>query len=195
MPEPLTLDAIVDAALALAHEVGVARLTMRSLGDRLGVTAMAVYHYIPTKDVLLQQMANRLIAEVPLPAPAGGDWAPQLASLLRGIRTALEKYPGLGASLLGTDVPTPAMDRITLASIATITGQGFSETEAALAFTAMHNFLLGRLNVEDAFGRSSDALRRRLGEQGPRPMPRLPAEEHFEYGLSVLIDGIRARHP
>jgi AcrR family transcriptional regulator len=45
---------IVDAALRLATRVGVAKLSMRALARELGVTPMAIYHHVPSKNALLK---------------------------------------------------------------------------------------------------------------------------------------------
>ncbi len=192
--EQLNEETIVDAAIQLAAKAGIERLTMRSLGDSLGMSAMAVYHYVPNKSVLLQLLANKLIEPVDPPRAGVAPWDRQLADLARALRSALRAYPGVGAFLLGSDVPTPAMDRITVASIDMLVGSGFHRKEAALAFTALHNFLLGRLRVEDAFGKRRRSARGRLGPQGTPPEVQAPADEHFEYGLAALLAGIRAVH-
>ena len=49
----LTRDEIIAAALGLIDEHGVEHLTMRRLGERLGVDPMAVYHHLPNKTVIL----------------------------------------------------------------------------------------------------------------------------------------------
>ena len=44
---------IVDAALALLDEGGIENLTMRRLGDRLGITAAALYWHVSSRQDLL----------------------------------------------------------------------------------------------------------------------------------------------
>ena len=51
--QPLSREVIIAAALELVEEQGLRKLTMRALGDRLGVEAMALYHYFSSKDELL----------------------------------------------------------------------------------------------------------------------------------------------
>jgi AcrR family transcriptional regulator len=47
-PKPgLSVDAIVAAAIAVADTDGLAGLSMRAVAERLGVTAMALYTYVP----------------------------------------------------------------------------------------------------------------------------------------------------
>lgn len=64
-PKPgLSVDAIVDAAIAVADEQGMA-FSMRAVGERLGRTAMALYTYVPGKNELVDLMYDRAMAELP----------------------------------------------------------------------------------------------------------------------------------
>lgn len=56
--QPLSREAIIAAALEIVEEQGLKRLTMRALGDRLGVEAMALYHYFSSKDELLEAIGQ-----------------------------------------------------------------------------------------------------------------------------------------
>ena len=64
-PRPrLDLDAVVDAAIALADEQGLAAVTMRALAARLRVSAMTLYGYVPGKDELVDLMLDALYARM-----------------------------------------------------------------------------------------------------------------------------------
>ena len=74
-PKPgLTVDLIVDAAIAVADADGMAGLSMRAVGDRLGRTAMALYTYVPNKSELIDLMHDRVLAELPADYPSAGGW-------------------------------------------------------------------------------------------------------------------------
>ncbi|MFE2290266.1 TetR/AcrR family transcriptional regulator [Streptomyces sp. NPDC059452] len=69
-PKPrLSVDAIVAAAVAVADEEGMAALSMRAVGDRLGRTAMALYTHVPGKSELLDLMYDAVHAELPSTYP------------------------------------------------------------------------------------------------------------------------------
>lgn len=65
----LDRDVIAAAALKLTDAQGLDALTMRALGSALGVEAMALYHYFPSKGALLDAVAEAQLAELDLPAP------------------------------------------------------------------------------------------------------------------------------
>lgn len=65
-PKPgLSVDLIVDTAIAVADAEGMAALSMRAVGERLGCTAMALYTYVPGKAELVELMYDRAHAELP----------------------------------------------------------------------------------------------------------------------------------
>ena len=74
---PLTRERILEAGVALADRGGLDNLSMRKLGQELGVDAMAIYRHIKGKDDLLDGVAEVVIGEIERPA-AGGDWIQDL---------------------------------------------------------------------------------------------------------------------
>src|SRR6186713_2076638 len=57
----LDLDVIVQAALAFIDQHGAQGLTMRGLGQRLGVEAMALYRYVTGREDLLEAVVAELL--------------------------------------------------------------------------------------------------------------------------------------
>jgi len=57
-PPPLGRAGILDAAKAVCLEEGIGQLTMRRLGERLGVTAPAIYRHFRGKDDLIQALVD-----------------------------------------------------------------------------------------------------------------------------------------
>ncbi|MGY0236865.1 TetR/AcrR family transcriptional regulator [Longispora urticae] len=74
-PKPkLTVAGITAAAIAVADAEGLDVLTMRRVGEQLGVTAMSLYNYVPGKGELLDLMLDAVYSEVGPPG-VGGDRA------------------------------------------------------------------------------------------------------------------------
>jgi AcrR family transcriptional regulator len=82
------LDAVVETAIVLADEAGLEAVSLRRLAERFGLTPMALYRYIKSKDELLDAMADRLYAELEFPAD-DADWWEGLACLARSTRKVL----------------------------------------------------------------------------------------------------------
>ncbi|RSN20112.1 TetR family transcriptional regulator [Streptomyces sp. WAC 05977] len=71
-PKPgLSVELIVETAIAIADAEGMTGLSMRAVGDRLGRTAMALYTYVPSKSELVDLMYDTALAE--LSATYDGD--------------------------------------------------------------------------------------------------------------------------
>ena len=80
-PKPrLNVDAIVAAAIAVADSDGLDGLSMRAVAERLGVTAMALYTYVPGKDELVDVMYDGAHAELPDRYDLGDGWRAAVTS-------------------------------------------------------------------------------------------------------------------
>ena len=64
---------MLDAAIKLADRGGLESLSMRKLGQELGVEAMALYYHFANKDEVIDGMVDLVFSEIDLPA-SGADW-------------------------------------------------------------------------------------------------------------------------
>jgi len=71
--EPISREAIVDAAVALLDRDGYDALSMRALGEELGTGAASLYWHVGSKDGLLDLVMDKLIGEVPVPTRTRRD--------------------------------------------------------------------------------------------------------------------------
>ena len=71
--EPLTRERVLRAAVELADEEGLERLSMRHLASRLGVKAMSLYNHVANKDEILDGIVELLVDEIDVP-PDDVDW-------------------------------------------------------------------------------------------------------------------------
>jgi TetR/AcrR family tetracycline transcriptional repressor len=55
---------VVDAALELVDEQGLAAVTMRALAARLGVEAMSLYRHVENRDKLFDAVVDRIVNEL-----------------------------------------------------------------------------------------------------------------------------------
>ncbi|MEV1242342.1 TetR/AcrR family transcriptional regulator [Nonomuraea sp. NPDC050022] len=93
-PKPgLSVDMIVDAAIAVADEQGMAALSMRAVGERLGRTAMALYTYVPSKSELIDLMHDRALAELPTGYDLEPGWRAAVTSWAEDVRAFYVRHP------------------------------------------------------------------------------------------------------
>lgn len=138
----LSVDAVVDAAIAIADEGGLDAVTVRAVGERVGVSTMSVYTYVPGKPELLDLMVDTCHLRMSgsedttdRATPAAG-WRERLVGVAEDNRRLLTAHPWL------TEVAAlsrPPLGPGTLAKyereLAALddTGLGDVEVDAALA--------------------------------------------------------------
>lgn len=218
--DTLTADQIVTAAIELLDEEGLDGLNMRSLGERLGSAATAIYWHIKTKDDLLRLAADAIWFEVDLPDL--DDWRAAAAGMATGMHAMLTRHPWLGQAFGGHLLYGPGKFRCDQHNLAVYERAGFSPADADRAAATVFVFVLGSALAPAA----EVALRRRLGRNGKdaeaaigdalakatevaREFPLLRARLHtvaatdyyaspessFEFGLNTILDGFAARLP
>jgi AcrR family transcriptional regulator len=104
---------ILDIAVALADERGLAAVSMRAIAERVGVTPMALYPYIGNKTALLDAMLGHLLSQLQ-PAPAGtgetgeaGTWRERLAVIARTARALVTAHPWAAELVFARPAVTP----------------------------------------------------------------------------------------
>lgn len=94
---------ILDQALALVDERGLAAMSMRAVAERVGLTSMALYPYVGGKDSLLDGLVDLLNLELGRAVDAeltDIDWRRRLRALGRAVRTLAYAHPGAFPLLL-----------------------------------------------------------------------------------------------
>lgn len=155
---PLDRDRIVAAALTYIDQAGLPGLTMRRLGAQLGVEAMALYHYVPGKEDLLDAVVEAIVAQLDedadvLVQPRDG-WQDFLQRLAHGMRRVALSHPR-AFPLVASRPPQAPWLRPPLRSLEWVeifleglVSAGFTDEAAAAAYRAFTSFLLGHLLLE-----------------------------------------------
>ena len=89
---PLTRDRVLQVAMALADRDGLDALSMRKLGQELGVDAMALYRHVRNKDDLFDGIIERIVGEIERPDPAG-TWKAALREQVMAARLVMLRHP------------------------------------------------------------------------------------------------------
>jgi AcrR family transcriptional regulator len=151
----LSREAILAVAVSLADRDGLDRLSMRRLGQELGVNPMSVYHHVRDKDTLLDAMVDAVVAEIaPDHDSAAGGWTEELRSLILAARRVMLGHPWAVRVLQLRDSPTPAMLRHVDRVLATLRGGGCSVQLSHHALHVLGSRILGF--SQDLFDDSPD---------------------------------------
>ncbi len=194
--QPLDRDRIAEAALALADKEGLEALTMRRLGEALGVEAMALYHHFPAKADLLDAVAELLV--VKMGVPDGASWQDKIRSTARRYRQIAIAHPQAFGLLSARRAATPRAFAVYEAILATFREAGFEGETMAKAFRLLGYYIGGAGDAEVATRLS--ALGGAGGPPDPAQFPLMAAagpfltagrlESVFEFGLDALIGAL-----
>jgi len=92
----LSVQKIVDAAIAIADKDGLAAVSMNKVASSLGFTTMSLYRYISSKDDLLMLMQDAVGAiEVP-PEREDVDWREEMREYVCACVDMFVKHPWFG---------------------------------------------------------------------------------------------------
>jgi len=89
-----SLDAVLDAGIALADAEGLDSLSMRGLAARLGLGAMSLYTYVPGRDELIVLMVDQAIGRSDRPAH-GPDVRRRLEAVAQSAYAEYQTHPWL----------------------------------------------------------------------------------------------------
>jgi AcrR family transcriptional regulator len=107
---------VIEAARDLLDEEGIEAFSMSRLGDRLGVTAMALYRHVADRADLERAVAELVLADLGGKPAALEHWPEAVATWMGRVRDHWRRHPWLGR-LLGdrTELSPPwlaALDRL-----------------------------------------------------------------------------------
>ncbi len=139
---------ILDAAVAIADERGLAALSMRGVAERVGVTPMAIYPHVGNKEALLDGVVDRLLAEL-LPSVEGeGDWKTRMCRLGRAARDLARAHPGAYPLLLSRPSVTPDAVRVVDAMYQALLDAGVPPEHVPRLERLLSTFVLGYATSE-----------------------------------------------
>jgi AcrR family transcriptional regulator len=133
---------ILDAALAIADEQGLDAITMRAVAARVGVTAMALYPHVRSKEDLLDGLVGRLLSELSLPDPAK-PWPDRLREIARSARETARRHPAVMPLLFARPAVTPDAVRVVEAIYQALLDAGVPDREVARVERLVSTFVLG----------------------------------------------------
>ena len=214
----LTLEGIIEAAVRVGSAEGLEGVSMSRVAAELGVSTMALYRYVPSKNDLLTLMADQVMGGPPeLPGPEAG-WREALTAWVHALRAALRRH----AWLLRVPITgPPVMPNNVLwmeAGLRAMRGMDLPSGQRISALILLSNFVRAEVilshDLESAFRESGTSEEEVISDYGAMlsrlagsdRFPELAAivaegvfsgetgepDEDFTFGLEVLLDGLEA---
>jgi len=203
--EPLSRDKVLRGAIEIADKEGIDALSMRRLGEALGVEAMSLYKHVSNKDDVLGGIVDMVVGEIALPV-IGGDWRAEMRKRAISAHTVLLRHPWATMLVVSRMSVGPAMLRYLDATIGCLRKAGFSFALTDYAWNAIDSYVYGftflKLNYpigEEEYASAAKAFLPMIPEETYPHMnegAREVAERrhdgilHLEFGLDLILDGL-----
>ncbi|HZP10863.1 MAG TPA: helix-turn-helix domain-containing protein [Nevskiaceae bacterium] len=204
-PPRVSVAAIIEAA----REIGLERVTLKEIADKLGVALATLYRHVKNRDELVRLAAFEAALERRLPDSTHAHWT-ELAT--RYAETLFESFvaePQMIAELLKGRIGPHAEVDVLEQFLTEIAKHGFSEEEGVRLFHAIGTLTIGAAagaigwNASRSAGTPwTDSLRRTLAERDADELPRvrrvLPRgidtnPHQWRPALDALLAGIAAQ--
>ena len=203
----LSRERVLQGAVAVADAGGIAALTIRTLATELGVKPMSVYHHVANKEEILDGIVDIVFSEIELPE-IGGDWHEEMRKRAASAREAMRRHPWAIGLVETRTSPGFATLRHHDAVIGTLREGGFSVEMTAHAFALIDAYVYGFALSEATLPFNGPDTVPEVAEQmmaqfTPEDYPHLVEfsvehvmkpgydyGEEFEFGLSVILDGL-----
>jgi AcrR family transcriptional regulator len=201
--QPLTRQAIIEAAIKIIDLEGVDALTVRRLGQELGTGSATLYWYVGSKDELGEIVFDHVMGQLELPELDPQRWQAQFKEFAHAAYQLLLQHNDLVRFSIGRIPVGPNMLRIMEWSLDLLNAAGVPPKVASY--------------MGDIFGRYLDASVLELtagGGGSPEqvgewfmslPRDQFPnllamsaelmsgdADERFEFGLDLMVRGIES---
>jgi TetR/AcrR family tetracycline transcriptional repressor len=207
--ETLSREKVLDAALRLAAEQGLAGLSMRRLATEVGVEAMSLYNHVANKGDLLDGMAARVFENIALPDPSL-PWEKRLHELGMAAFKSFSEHPVVVRALAAGQANPRSVGALRLidAILGALLDGGLDERAAARGYRSLLSVLFGSAlresldlagNIPDRAEPINDWFRRNVDPGSLPSLHRtLPAlmDAHctpdFADELDLVIVGLRS---
>jgi AcrR family transcriptional regulator len=204
---PLSRERILKTALALADASGIESLTMRKLGEAVGVEAMSLYNHVPSKGDLLDGLIDLVFSEIELPSGADG-WKTAMRQRATSARAVLSRHRWAIGLMESRTSPGPATLRHHDAVIGCLRQAGFPVALAAHAYSALDSYIYGFALQEASLPFDTSE---QTSELAQAIVAQFPADEYphlaeftfehvlrpgydygseYEFGLDLILDGL-----
>jgi AcrR family transcriptional regulator len=203
--KPLSRERVLRAAIRLADEGGLGSVSMRRLGQALGVEAMSLYRHVASKDDILDGMADLVTSGFEVPA-ADIEWRVAVRRSTISAHQILLRHPWASSLIESRRDAGPARLRYLDTLIGILAAAGFAMPTVLKAIMALDSHTYGFVLQEQAWQVDAE----RASETAAAFARGLPAGESpnvlamaemvatspgsdlidFEFGLDLILDGL-----
>jgi AcrR family transcriptional regulator len=131
-----------------ASEVGLDKLTMKAVAERLGVSIAGLYHHVQGREELVRLGAEYAAAQIPVPVDHGQHWTAWLLEWAYYVHDAFVAQPALLGQFLSGSISIEHMAEHMDAVLGVLTRQGFSPRDAIEAYGLVNDCALGAAVTE-----------------------------------------------
>jgi AcrR family transcriptional regulator len=199
----LSRERVLRAAITLADHSGLESLTMRRLGQELGVEAMSLYNHVANKDDILDGIVDLVLSDIDVP-PSGTEWKSAMRQRAISAHEVLLAHPWAAMLIMSRFNIGPGMTRYLDATLGRLRDGGFSIEGALDAWhtldSHLYGFTLQELNlpfeVEETQQVSANVLSQLPADEYPHvaeiitKIMQTGRDENFEFGLDLILDGL-----
>jgi TetR/AcrR family transcriptional regulator, tetracycline repressor protein len=179
---------VVGAALRAIEGGRYESMTIRSIAAELGVAPMTIYRHVRSRDELLDDVADVVLARNWRPKTDHEDWRPWLVGATTRFRQILADYPAVLNVYLRHPVDSPAAIARMQEMIAHLISAGFDERGAVEAYAALHTYTIGFAALEASRSHwfaERDETPNAVKDQ----LASFTTREQFTTGLNFILDG------
>jgi AcrR family transcriptional regulator len=202
----LSRELVLQTAFRLTDQSGLASLSMRKLGQELGVEGMAMYYYFANRDEIVDGIVDLVFAEIYLPT-ADGDWKAAMRRRAISLRDVLLRHRWAIGLMESRRNGGPANLRHHDAVIGSLRAGGMDLKMAAHAYSMLdsytYGFALTKMTLPFDTGEEiAEVAEGMLASFRPDEYPHLvemmghalkPGYDYldeFEYGLDIILDSL-----
>ncbi|SHF91841.1 TetR/AcrR family transcriptional regulator C-terminal domain-containing protein [Streptoalloteichus hindustanus] len=202
----LTRQAVLEAALALVDREGLQALSMRRLGNELGVEAMTLYNHVANKEALLDGLVEQIVLSVAPPQLDASSWQAGMRDFAHALLTALRAHPDVIPLVVSRPATTAPNLHVLESTLRSLHESGFPAHRALDVVYSVTNFVVGHAATMSA----QNATEQDTDDDQPGPLldldadefpfltaamrvePRIGAQGRFDFALEAMLAGFEA---
>jgi AcrR family transcriptional regulator len=195
-PPKITRQDVVDAAVALADQDGLAAVSIRGVAARLGVAPMTLYGHVTGADELVDLVVGATIAgAVAKQPPFSGGGRGALLAFAHGLRVMFLEHPAVLDAYRRRPVQDPTGVAVAAGVLSSLMADGLDEDDAVGAYATVYAFVVGFVSLEirsvdiDPAALDGHPTLQRLSGR----LTHLFDSAAFDRGLTALVDAATPR--